>query len=118
MKVDGFSFFVKAKNAVPNTQNSLPVINMGGVVSTENNYVKFTTTGAATVKVTYFQGGAGRYCKIIGADGKDVASDETDKTTADKALHTGTMSISSAGTYYLGSANSGIYITEVSVTLK
>ena len=88
--------------------------NSGGEVKTTGNYIKFTTTKTSTVTVSFFQGADGRSVKII-TDG-DFSEEGTETTTANKAIKTTTFSDLPASTYYLSSKNSGLYISEVSVT--
>lgn len=100
---------------LPDTQNSKKVINMGGKVSKEKNYIKFTTTGEATVKVTFFGSTADRHIKII-SETDSTGQTGTEATTKDKKEYTTTFNLSDEGTYYLGGDN-GLYITKVSVEM-
>ena len=100
---------------MPDTQNSLKVINMGGRVAKEKNYIKFSVAGSATIKISFFSSSEGRHAKII-SDEDSTGTTGTEATTKDKQIYTTTFTLSKAGTYYLGGDN-GIYITSVTVEM-
>lgn len=115
--INGLQFDIvenKDKN-LPDTQNNTSVINMAGSVSTEKNYVKFTTTKAATVTITFFQSNADRHAKIITAT-NSTGQTGSEATTSDKSVKSTSFALPSAGTYYLGGDN-GIYITKIVVEM-
>ena len=90
-------------------------VNFGGVVELSMNAIKFTTGGAATVKVWWAQGGdENRQIAILNSSGTQVAA--TDETLAKNAPCISTLELSEAGTYYLGSIIKNNYIFKVQVT--
>ena len=115
--INGLKFDISGNKGkdLPDTQNSLKVINLGGQVSKTKNFVKFTTTKAASVTVMFFNGTADRHAKII-SENDSTGQTGTEATTADKEVKTTTFTLSDAGTYYLGGDN-GIYITKITITL-
>ena len=115
--IDGMKFEINTTKTVPDTQNKVNVINLNGAVTTSANYIKFTTTQTASVTVSFFQGSADRYIKIMNAD-SSVEKEGNEKTTADTAVKETTFTNLPAGTYYLGSAKSGIYISKLTVTTE
>ena len=89
-------------------------INFGGVASTEKNSIKFTTSGAATVKVWWVQGGDDNHeMGILDAAGTLVAV--TSGTYTKNSPYISTLELAEAGTYFLGGAtnNNNIYKVEV-----
>lgn len=89
-------------------------INFGGGVSTAKNAVKFTTGGAASVKVWFVEGGDdNRQMTIIDASGNEVAS--TKGTYTKNTAYLETLTVPAAGTYYLGGKGSNNYIFKVEV---
>lgn len=115
--INGLKFDISGNKGkdLPDTQNSLKVISLGGQVSKTKNFVKFTTTKAASVTVMFFNGTADRHAKII-SENDSTGQTGTEATTADKEVKTTTFTLSDAGTYYLGGDN-GIYITKITITL-
>lgn len=118
-EINGMTFevFGSTSKAVPDTQNNMKVANMGGAVAKDKNYIKFTTTATSSVTVNFFQSNVDRSIKIMNEAG-DVTRTGEEKTTADKAVKETTFTNLPAGTYYVGSSSSGIYITKVVVTAE
>lgn len=115
--INGLKFDISENKGkdLPDTQNSLKVINLGGQVSKTKNFVKFTTTKAASVTVMFFNNNDDRHAKII-SETDSVGQTGLESTTADKSVKTTTFNLTDAGTYYLGGDN-GIYITKITITL-
>ncbi len=89
-------------------------INFGGTASTSMNAVKFTTSGAATVKVWWAEGGDdSRQMTILGSDGTAVAT--TVGTWTKNSAYISTLELADAGTYYLGSSGGNNYLFRVTV---
>ena len=88
-------------------------LNLGGAAATEKNSVKFTTSNAATVKVWWACGDAGRQMTVLNGSGETVA------TTAEEAVknspYLSTIKLDEAGTYYLGGTANN-YIFKIVVT--
>ena len=92
-------------------------VNFGGVVSVSKNAIKFTTSGAATIKIWWAQGGDdNRQIAILDGSGAQVAV--TAETLAKNAACVSTLEVSEAGTYYLGSAINNNYIFKSNKTIK
>ncbi len=89
-------------------------INFGGAGSAEKNSVKFTTSGAAKVKIWWAKNGdSDRQMAVFDTDGKAVVSTEGEHASNQPFLDT--LEIADAGTYYLGSTNGGNYIFKIEV---
>ncbi|MGN0382742.1 MAG: glycosyl hydrolase 53 family protein [Eubacterium sp.] len=91
------------------------VLVMNGGGNSTGRYIKFTTTGAATINIT-----AASTSSSVSRTVR-VAKDSVGGTTQSDITVTGTagkqtVSVSSAGTYYIYSTNSGIYVYDVTVT--
>ena len=88
-------------------------LNLGGAAATEKNSVKFTTSNAATVKVWWACGDAGRQMTVLNGSGETVA------TTAEEAVknspYLSTIRLENAGTYFLGGTANN-YIFKILVT--
>ena len=95
-------------------------LNFGGkgqVGSTTKNVVEFTTTGKATVKVWWVQGGDDhRQVGILDTNGNVVVQTEGEYTK--NSPYISTLELTEAGTYYLGGVtnNNNYYKIEVTVT--
>ncbi|SFB87187.1 hypothetical protein [Butyrivibrio sp. YAB3001] len=90
-------------------------INFGGAATPEKNSIKFTTSGEATVKVWWAQGGDdNRQMAILDGSGNKVCV--TEGTYTKNSPYISTLKVEEAGTYYLGSATSNNYIFKVEVT--
>ena len=89
-------------------------INFGGVASTSMNAVKFTTNGAATVKVWWAQGGDdSRQMVILDGEGTEVAA--TTGTWKKNDPYISEFELANAGTYFLGSKGGNNYLFRVTV---
>ncbi len=89
-------------------------LNFGDKMSLEKNAVKFTTSGPASVKVWWVQGGDdSRQMAILNSSGEQVSI--TSGTYVKNSPYISELSVSAAGTYYLGGAtgNNNIYKVEV-----
>lgn len=143
---DGFTFTISSSKANPDTQNKVSVINMGGgvlkggdgIANLTKNYIKIKPDEGVSlsISVSYFNSAAGRYATVVDSEGNGLTSegktflyvtekkndDVTDaqKTTSDNAIKTRTFTIDEASgdEYYIGSYGSGLYISNVTVTIK
>lgn len=89
-------------------------INFGGKATTSKNSVKFTTDGAASVKVWFVEGGEdNRQMTIIDASGNEVAS--TKGTYNKDKPYLETLNVPAAGTYFLGGKENKNYIFKIEV---
>ena len=93
-------------------------INMGGASviseSSVKNAIKFTTTDTATVKVWWVCGGDNREIAIFDEAGTSLTA--TSVGCIKNSLYISELSVSGAGTYYLGSAAGSNYYFKVEVT--
>ena len=89
-------------------------INFGGKAATEKNAVKFTTAGAATVKIWWVAGGDDRPMAIL--DGTGASAAVTTGEVKSSGIYISELEIAEAGTYYLGGSNNNNYIFKVEVT--
>ncbi len=91
-------------------------LNLGGVVSTEKNAIKFTTAADnATVKVWWAQGGEdNRQIALLDSTGAVVAA--TEGAWTKNAPYISTLTLAKAGTYYLGGHPNNNYLFKVEVT--
>ncbi len=90
-------------------------INFGGKATTEKNAVKFTTTGPATVKIWWAQGGDdNREYAILNTSGEVVA--KTSGTYEKNQPYLSTLELAEAGTYFLGGETNNNYLFKVEVT--
>jgi hypothetical protein len=88
-------------------------INFGGKATTGKNSIKFTTSGAATVKVWWVPGAAQRQLVVFDSTkATEIKSDAP--SSAGSTIST--LNIDSAGTYYLGGYDNNNYIFKVEVT--
>ena len=89
-------------------------INFGGKVTTSQNAIQFTTSGAAAVKVWWVAGGAGREMALL--KDSDTPITQTTESPADNSTTwVSTLEITEAGTYYLGGYDNNNYIFRVEV---
>ena len=90
-------------------------INFGGKAATDKNAVKFTTSGAAEVKIWWVEGGDdNRQMAILDSTGAIAA--QTSETLTKNATAISTLKVTEAGTYYLGGATNNNYIFKVVIT--
>ena len=91
------------------------VLQMNGAGSSSGRYISFTTTGAATVAITAASTSSSSSRVIRTASGKVGGTSQGDLTFSGTASQQ-TISVSSAGTYYIYSTSCGIYVYDVTVT--
>lgn len=89
-------------------------VNFGGAASTEKNAIKFTTSGAATVKIWWASGGDNREMGILNASGTQAAC--TNEGSTKNNVYISTLELAEGGAYYLGGVSGGNYIFKVEVT--
>ena len=90
-------------------------INFGGKATAAGNSVMFKTTGPATVKIWWVQGGDdNREMGILNGEGEVVIQTSGTYTKNDPYLST--LEVAEAGTYYLGGVSGNNYIFKVEVT--
>ena len=93
-------------------------INMAGAWTGKKQFIKFTTTKAATVKVWWAAGGDSRklqIAKFTGSTPTDIA-DSDGETAVKNTAYLSTFNLESADTWVLGSGDGGNYIFKVEVT--
>lgn len=77
--------------------------------------VKFTTSGAATIKLWWVEGGDdNRQMAILNEAGEEVA--RTNETLAKNDLCISELKLEAAGTYYLGTPDGSNYLFKMEVT--
>ena len=86
--------------------------NTQGTATTKQASVKFTTSKAAKVTVYWCAGGDGRNIKLFNEKGNIK---ETSQKSIKNSLYKDEFEITEAGTYYIGSINSGNYIYGITV---
>lgn len=91
-------------------------LNFGGSTKIEDpiiNAVQIKTSGAATVKVWWVSGGDGRQVAVYDPNGTVVSQSNDESVKND--LYVSTLSVSEAGTYYIGNVggNNNFYKLEV-----
>ncbi len=93
-------------------------INMGGKTEVKStlikNAIEFTTEGAATLKIWWVGGGAGREIDIWDSNYSIIST--TAVGVVQNALYISTIDISEAGKYYIGSSVGSNYYFKVEVT--
>ena len=89
-------------------------INFAGAVKKTQNAISFTTTGKAKVKVYWGAADANREMAIINDSGKTIAV--TEVKPAKDQLCCWEVTLTDAGTYYLGGSEKKNYIFRVEVT--
>ncbi|MBR6377451.1 MAG: S-layer homology domain-containing protein [Oscillospiraceae bacterium] len=90
-------------------------INFGGKAATDKNSIRFETTGAATVKVWWVQGGDDNREMVI-LDGEGAQAAITSGTYTKNTAYISELTLENAGTWYLGGATNNNYIFKVEVT--
>ena len=81
-----------------------------------NCTVKFTTEGAATIKIWWVSGGDGRSFAIYDENGQIVT--RTTDESVKNSLYISTLELSAAGTYYLGVPEGSNNLFRMDVTTK
>ena len=90
-------------------------INFGGKATTEKNSVKFTTSGPATVRIWWVQGGDdNREMGILNSSGEVVV--QTSGTYVKNDPYMSILELAEAGTYFLGGISNNNYIFKIEVT--
>ncbi|MCR5824978.1 MAG: hypothetical protein K6G54_00275, partial [Oscillospiraceae bacterium] len=89
-------------------------INFGGKASLEMNAIRFDTAGDATVKVWWVSGGDDRQIVILDSSGATAAV--TEAASVKNTAYCSELTLSGAGTYYLGGDTGSNYIFKVEVT--
>jgi hypothetical protein len=77
--------------------------------------VKFTTTGAATIKIWWVSGGDGRNFAIYNESGEIIAT--TTDTSVKNELYISTLQVEAAGTYFLGVPDGSNNLYRLDVTM-
>ena len=120
-----FTFNSSKEGTSTGTYNHNKRYNMGGRMVAAKNYIGFTTTGAGSVVVHFYNNGkdaGGRHAVFITDNPEDVSKPDTRAIAGSEATVassnddiTTTFTFDAAGTYYVGGDN-GIYITKLEVT--
>ena len=87
--------------------------NTQGAAKITEASVKFVTTDAATVKIWWVCGGNGRSVTILDSSGSKVFTSPADTVSGTKYVTE--AEVTSAGTYYVGSSSSGMYLSKIEV---
>ncbi len=90
-------------------------LKMNGAANSTGRYIKFTTTGAATVEIIGISTSSNA-TRVIRLAKDSVGGTTVGDITVSNSASSQSISVSGAGTYYLYSTNSGIYIYDVKVT--
>ena len=90
-------------------------LKMNGAANSTGRYIKFTTDGAATVDIIGISTSTSA-TRVIRLAKDSVGGTTIGDITVSGTAGVQTINVSSAGTYYLYSTNSGIYIYDVKVT--
>ncbi len=122
---DFFTVMYSAKNKVDGSNKAFDDgytasqrLNFGGKTDPAKgmiNSVRFTTDNAATVKLWWVSGGDGRNFAIYDSTGTVLA--ETTDTSVKNSLYISTLTLSEAGTYYLGVPQGSNYLFKLQVTV-
>ena len=110
----GKNVAVLNRNATVNGTSYSKVLQMNGGGNSTGRYIKFTATGACTVKVTAASTSTSASRTLRLASGS-VGENTVGNATITGTPSTVTYKIPSAGTYYLYSTRSGIYVYQVNV---
>ena len=102
------------RNTTVNGTSYSKVLQMNGGGNSTGRYIKFTATGACTVKVTAASTSTSASRTLRLASGS-VGGSTVGNATITGTPSTVTYKIPSAGTYYLYSTGSGIYVYQVNV---
>ena len=119
-----FTVFYSAKTKIDSSSKTFDDgytatqrVNFGGSSAfgdTIKNAVKFTTTGAAAVKIWWVSGGDGRTMTIWDNTGAAVASVGADSVKNE--LYISELTLDAAGTYYLAVPEGSNYLFKLEVT--
>lgn len=110
----GKNVAVLNRNTTVNGTSYSKVLQMNGGGNSTGRYIKFTATGACTVKVTAASTSTSASRTVRLASGS-VGGNTVGNATITGTPSTVTYKIPSAGTYYLYSTGSGIYVYQVNV---
>lgn len=110
----GKNVAVLNRNTTVNGTSYSKVLQMNGGGNSTGRYIKFTATGACTVKVTAASTSTSASRTLRLASGS-VGGSTVGNATITGTPSTVTYKIPSAGTYYLYSTGSGIYVYQVNV---
>ena len=120
-----FTFNSSKEGTTGETYNHKNRYNMGGRMTSGNNYIGFTTTGAGSVVVHFYNNGSsagGRHAVFITDKPEDATKPDTRAIVGAEATVassnddiTTTFTFDAAGKYYVG-GDAGIYITKLEVT--
>lgn len=106
---------VESTSATINGTSYTQRLKMNGAANSTGRYIKFTTTGAATVEIIGISTSSSA-TRVIRLAKDSVGGTTIGEITVSGTASSQSISVSSAGTYYLYSTNSGIYIYDVKVT--
>ncbi len=123
---DYFTLYMSAKTKIDSSNKdfadgyvSNQRVNFGGKadVSVPKNVMSFKTSGAATVKIWWVEGGDDhREVAIFTADGTIVTKTTEGAAAVRNGLVMSTLSLAEAGTYFLGGDIGNNYIFKIEVT--
>ncbi len=106
---------VESTSATINGTSYTQRLKMNGAANSTGRYIKFTTDGAATVDIIGISTSTSA-TRVIRLAKDSVGGTTIGDITVSGTAGVQTINVSSAGTYYLYSTNSGIYIYDVKVT--
>ena len=118
-----FTVFYSAKTKVDGSSKTFDDgyaatqrLNFGGSSGFDplKNVIRFTTSGAATVKIWWVSGGDGRSMAICDGSGTVIASAGSDSVK--NSLYISELTLDAAGTYYLAVPAGSNYLFKLSVT--
>lgn len=123
---DYFTLYMSAKTKIDSSNKSWEDgytsdqrVNFGGKadMSVPKNALSFKTSGAATVKIWWVEGGDDhRELAIFTADGTEVAKTTEGAGAAKNGIVMSTLSLAEAGTYFLCGTPNNNYIFKIQVT--
>lgn len=87
--------------------------NTQGAAKVDEASVKFVTTGAASIKIWWICGANGRTVSILNSAGSKIFTSAAD--TVSGTTYITETELTDAGTYYVGSTSSGMYLYKVEV---
>ena len=103
------------------TKNSIQCLQFQGAGTTEKNSIAITVgPGEVEVVMSYYQNKDGRYLKVLneGLDTVPATSDELTSTDYSIKTRTVKFTLTEATTIYIGSAESGLYVSSISIIVK